>query len=69
MQTLDELIKLLKMIVPIGVTFRVIFCFIKMMYSEDERNSYKKKIINIIVFGVIAELILNIKDLIMFYYQ
>lgn len=69
MDTINELINVLKILIALGVTMRVIFCLIKMMYSEDERNVYKRKMINIVVFGVIAELCLVIKDVIMFYYQ
>ena len=67
--TINELINVLKILIALGVTMRVVFCLIKMMYSEDDRNSYKRKMINIIVFGVIAELCLVIKDVIMFYYK
>lgn len=69
MDTINELINVLKVLIPIGVSMRVIFCLIKMMYSEEERSIYKRKMINIIVFGIIAELCLVIKDVIMFYYQ
>ncbi len=69
MDTINELINVLKILIALGVTMRVVFCLIKMMYSEDERNVYKRKMINIVVFGVIAELCLVIKDVIMFYYQ
>lgn len=69
MDTINELINVLKILIALGVTMRVIFCLIKMMYSEDDRNAYKRKMINIIIFGVIAELCLVIKDVIMFYYQ
>lgn len=69
MDTINELINVLKVLIALGVTMRVIFCLIKMMYSEDEKSAYKRKMINIIVFGVIAELCLVIKDVVMFYYR
>lgn len=69
METINELINALKVLIALGVTMRVLFCLIKMMYSEEDRNSYKRKMINIIIFGVIAELCLVIKDVIMFYYR
>ena len=69
MDTLNEIISLLRIgIIPLGVVFRVVFCFIKMIYDEDAQSSYKKKIRNIIAFGVIAELIFVILDLIKNYY-
>lgn len=69
MEILDEIIDLLRVaIIPLGVVFRVIFCFTKMIYDEDVQGSYKKKIKNTIVFGIIAELIFVILDLIKNYY-
>jgi len=68
MSTINELIKVVKILIALGVTMRVIYCLIKMMYSED-RSSYKRKMINIIIFGIIAELSLIIKDVVMYYYE
>ena len=68
METINELINALKIIIELGVTARVVFCLIKMMYDEEGKSSYKRKIINIVIFGIIAELCLVIKDLVMFYY-
>ncbi|MEG2235146.1 MAG: mercury transporter [Clostridia bacterium] len=70
MDTVYEIISLLRIvIIPIGVTFRVIYCLIKMMYDEEAVGSYKKKIKNTIIFGIIAELTFVIKDLIVNYYN
>lgn len=69
MDTLNEIISLLRVIIiPIGVTFRVIFCLTKMIYDEETQGSYKRKIRNTIVFGIIAELIFIILDLVKKYY-
>ena len=68
METINELINALKIIIGLGVTARVVFCLIIMMYDEEGKSSYKRKIINIVIFGIIAELCLVIKDLVMFYY-
>ncbi len=69
MDTLNEIITLLRIIViPLGVTFRVIFCLTKMIYDEDAQATYKKKIRNTIVFGIIAELIFVILALVQNYY-
>ena len=69
MSTINELINVLKVLIALGVTMRVIYCLIKMMYSEEDRSSYKRKMINIIIFGIIAELSLVIKDVVMYYYE
>ena len=69
MQTLDEIISLLRVaIIPLGTICRVVFCFVKMIYDEDAMNSYKKKIWNLVGFLVISELIFVIVDIIKHYY-
>lgn len=69
METLNTLIRVLRvMIIPPGVTLRVIYCLIKMMYSEDEISVYKKRIVNIIIFGIVAEVIISLKDIIRGYF-
>lgn len=69
MEILNEIISLLRIvIIPLGVTFRVIFCLTKMIYDEDAQGTYKKKIKNTIVFGIIAELIFVILTLVQNYY-
>jgi hypothetical protein len=70
MEILNEIISLLRVvIIPLGVTFRVIFCLTKMIYDEDAQGTYKKKIKNTIVFGIIAELIFVILTLVQNYYE
>ena len=69
MELVDEIINLLRIIIiPLGTVFRVVFCFIKMIYDEDSSNVYKKKITNAVAFLIISELILVIADLIKKYY-
>lgn len=69
MDIINELINVLRIaIIPAGVLLRVMFCLIKIMYSEDEASIYKKRIKNVILFGIIAEVILSIKSLIEFYF-
>ena len=69
MEIINDLINVLRIaIIPAGVLLRVIFCLIKIMYSEDEASIYKKRIKNVILFGIIAEVILSIKSLIEFYF-
>ena len=69
METLEDIIKLLRIIIiQLGATFRVVFCFVKMIYDEDSANAYKKKIWNVIAFLIISELIFVIADLIKGYY-
>ena len=70
MDTINSLINVLQtIIIPSGVVLRLIYCLTKMMYAEDEMQVYKKRMINVIVFGIIAELVLSIKDIIRFYFE
>jgi len=69
MDTLNEIISVLRIaVIPLGTIFRVVFCFTKMIYDEEAQGSYKKKIRNTIVFGIITELIFVILDIIKSYY-
>ena len=69
MDTINSLINVLRTIlIPSGVVLRVMYCLIKMMYAEDEMQVYKKRMVNVIVFGIIAELVLSIKDIIRWYF-
>ncbi|MDO5556670.1 MAG: mercury transporter [Clostridia bacterium] len=69
MDTLNQIILALKVaVIPAGVLFRVVYCFIKMVYDEEASASYKKKIKNTIIFGIMSELCFVIKDLIVSYY-
>lgn len=69
METIEDIIKLLRfVIIPLGTTFRVVFCFVKMTYDEDSANAYKKKIWNAVAFLIVSELIFVIADLIKAYY-
>lgn len=66
---MEQIIRLLRVvIIPLGVTFRVVFCFVKMIYDEDSANAYKKKIWNAVAFLIISELIFVIANLIKAYY-
>lgn len=69
METINQIIKALRVaVIPAGVLFRVMYCFIKMIYDEEASASYKKKIKNTIIFGIVSELCFVIKDLIVGYY-
>lgn len=70
MDMLDEIITMFRVvIIPLGVVLRVVFCLTKMIYDEDAQGTYKKKIRNTIVFGIMAEVIFVILDLLKVYYN
>lgn len=69
MDIVNTIIELLRTkIIPLGVIFRVIFCFIKMIYDEESIGTYKKKIRNTISFGIISQLVFVIVNLLQKYY-
>jgi len=68
MTVINSLIEILRIyIIPSGVILRVIYCLIKMM-GDDDIGLYKKRIVTIIIFGIVAELVLSIKDVVEYYY-
>ena len=57
METLEDIIKLLRIIIiPLGTTFRVVFCFVKMIYDEEKNNPDNK------ITGMIAQVIRIMKN-------
>ncbi len=69
MQTLDEIQSALMIIIRVGVSVRVIICLLRMMTDAEQFASNKKKLINVLVFLIIAENINPIKNLILSYFQ
>lgn len=56
-------------LIRIGAGFRVAFSFFKMIYSEEESSSYRKRIRNTIKFYILAESIFQIKDIAVYYFK
>jgi hypothetical protein len=68
MQYVDEISKAVILLIRAGAAFRIVFCLVKLMTSEEEAVQYKKRIRNTLVFYIIAELAFVVKDLIITYY-
>ena len=70
MEQLNILILVIRtVIIPAGVVLRVIIILIKMMYEDEGNTMYKKKLINTILFGILAELIYVIYEILKYYYE
>jgi hypothetical protein len=66
---IDDISRMLILLIRMGAAFRVIFCLIRLMTAEEETAQYKKRINNTLVFYITAELVFIIKDIIIYYYS
>lgn len=69
MITMDDISNAIIALVRLGAVARFIYCLIRLESAEDQAAQYKKRMINTIVFYIIAESIWQIKDLILYYYS
>lgn len=67
METIQDLINLLLILIPAGGAVRIILCLIYMS-SEEDTKSYKKRIRNVLVFTVLAESVTGIISLVASYF-
>lgn len=68
MDTINEISKYLIILLRAGLGFRIIYCCIMMMTSEEEQGTYKRRIKNSLIAVVINELVWVIKDLVISYF-
>lgn len=68
MDKLNELANIFIILIRAGAGVRISFCFIKMISNENEGQVYKKRIINTLIFFILAELIWKMRDLIKYYF-
>lgn len=66
---IDELSKIMIGIIRTGVILRFTICMISMQKADDEMEGIKKRIINLIVFYIIAESIFQIRDILFYYFK
>ena len=66
---IDELSKIMIGIIRTGVILRFTICMISMQKADDEVEGIKKRIINLIVFYIIAESIFQIRDILFYYFS
>ena len=68
MDAVNEISKVLINLIRAGAVFRLVYCLFRMVAAEDEQAMFKKRTRNVIIFYVIAELIFQLKDMIIGYY-
>lgn len=71
MERMIDIIGLLQIIIRLGVACRVVICFLKMNFNNDDGGvaENKMRIKNSLIFLVVAEFAWAIKDLIFHYYD
>ena len=69
MGLVDEISKAIILLVRLGAVARFVYCMVRLSGAEEEREKYKKRAKNVVVFYVIAESIWSIKELVLYYYK
>ena len=69
MEIIKELSEAFLILIRAGTVMRIVYCFVMMTSNEDEEKSYKKKIRNVMIFYILAELSYSIKDIMFDYYM
>jgi len=65
---IQTLRNMLLVLINVGVILRVIYCAIIAASSYEEKDIYFKRIKNAIIFGIMANLLIIFKDVILSYY-
>ncbi len=68
MDTINDAITFMLIIVPIGTLARIVYCLSAMAVDGDEEQTYKVRIRNALVFCVCAECIVGLIDLFKSYF-
>lgn len=55
MKWIVEIIGFLRLLIPLGVGARVVYCYVVMHMNDEEERSYKARIRNGLVFVALAE--------------
>jgi hypothetical protein len=69
MDLVKEMADALIMLIRVGVGMRVVYCLIKIGANEEEASIFKKRARNTVFFYVLAELIWELKELVLKYYS
>ncbi len=69
MDIIRELSNAFVWLIRIGTGTRIVYCFMKMINNDEEAGIYKKRIRNAIGFLVLAESVLQIKEIIFHYFK
>jgi len=68
MNSLIELRNALLILLRAGVVTRILFCIFKMSTDDENISSYKRKIRNVVIFEILAESAIQLKDVAMHYW-
>ena len=69
MEIIKELSDAFLILIRAGTLMRIVYSFVMMSSNEDDEKSYKKKIRNVLIFYILAELSYVIKDIMFAYYM
>lgn len=68
MVTLEEISVAVIALIRLGAVGRFAYCMVRLQSAQEEASQYKKRLINVVVFYILAESIWQIKDIVKFYY-
>lgn len=60
MEILKQAIKYLLVVIDAGASVRFLYCFMQIELNPDETNSYKKKMLHLGIFLILANCALSI---------
>jgi hypothetical protein len=66
---IDDISVAIISLIRVGVAFRVIYCFVRLLNAGEEVTQYQKRAKNVVMFYIIAESIWQIKDIVLYYYN
>ena len=66
MQYVDDISNVVLILIRIGVVFRVSYCLLRLMTTEDEAAQFRRRFRNAIAFEVVAELVFALKNMILY---
>lgn len=69
MNILELLPKVFIGVIRAGALTRIIYCFVKAIYSYEEIDVYKRRGKNALIFYILAESAWQIKDILFFYFR
>lgn len=67
MTKLSELIAAMLALLPSAAALRAIYCILKMSMNEEEYSTYRQRLINLLVFVVIAECAMGLLYVVLYY--
>jgi hypothetical protein len=66
--SVDTISLLMRNLILAGVIFRVVFCSIKIMTSDEEASQYKRRMRNAVVFGILSVIAYSLKNIMLRYF-